>query len=305
MFSCQGTDRGCVLSPQRKRRVNIHPSTADTVWNMAFEETVPLWWRVFVDGKVHWSAVWLWKPAEERLQAGFRGDLVPSGCELYHWFICRYHFHCPWATFPRVWMSKVHRLCMHWHVRKYRIFTCCGGEGQGELITALLTPTRIWGHISGSPYPQQLLSTVWIMTIYDLAGSSYDAKKQIKSTLGGGGSTYDTRANFLPAFSQVLCESSRKAEGSPLPSPHPWFVSQERLISHASPRPKFCFRNCDKSRECARRVWWGAARGLHHSHMPPKCNVLIELASGSFSRAFPNGIRFEPLGTRMKIHSCC
>lgn len=51
----------------------------------------------------------------------------------------------------------------------------------------------------------------------------------------------------------------------------------------------FFFRNCDKSRECAQRVGWGAAWGLHHSHMSPKCNVLIDLASGSFSQAFPNG----------------
>lgn len=59
-------------------------------------------------------------------------------------------------------------------------------EGQVELVTALLTRTRIRGHVSGSPYPQQLLSTVWIMRIYDLAGSSYDSENQIKTTLGGG-----------------------------------------------------------------------------------------------------------------------
>lgn len=81
---------------------------------------------------------------------------------------------------------------------------CCGGEV--ELLTAPLTRTRIRGHVSGSPYPQQLLSTVWIMRIYDLAGSSYDAEKQIKSTLGGP-LTQDTRADFLPTFSHVLPES--------------------------------------------------------------------------------------------------
>lgn len=59
-------------------------------------------------------------------------------------------------------------------------------EGQVELVTAPLTRTRIRGHVSGSPYPQQLLSTVWIMRIYDLARSSSDSENQIKTTLGGG-----------------------------------------------------------------------------------------------------------------------
>lgn len=109
-----------------------------------------------------------------------------------------------------------------------------------ELVTAPQTQTRIQGRVSDSPHPQQLLSTVWIMRIYDLAGSSYDAEKQIKSTLEGP-LTQDTRADVLPTFSHVLPEFTWKAEGSPLPSPHLRLVVQECLILHASPQPRVFF----------------------------------------------------------------
>lgn len=136
------------------------------------------------------------------------------------------------------------------------------------LVTEPLTRTRIRGHISGSPYPEQLLSTVWIMRIYDLAGSSYDAEKHIKCTLGAGGLTHDTRADF-PFFS---CPLWLHMEGRRFTFTISWSEVRGAGVSNLS-----CFstvevffsRNCDKSWECVQHVWWGVAGGLHHSQMPP------------------------------------
>lgn len=179
----------------------------------------------------YWSAQLYGK----RLQVGFRGNVVPSGCELYHWALCRYHSHCPWTYFlPCVNVKNAASPTLYvLTFCKYELFKCRGGEHGGSGYGAADLDQNSRARLRFT------LPAATAVNRLDYEDGWFSRKllwhwKADQIYLGvGGGLTSE------PTFSHLLSEPTWKAEGSLLPFPCPRLDSQASLISLASPRPRF------------------------------------------------------------------